>query len=740
MRILRLQLTLYDEHCSGEAEEVVARAVDQGWGPWFEALAEAPQIRLALHPSGACLAFMEHHRPFLLQRLVELLGRRQVELISGAWHGAVLHTLPNRDAVAQLLLYERRARAALGIQPKGMWLARGAWDPGLVRIAGVANLDYALVDAELIRAAGLGPGPLAAWYATERVGSGLGLLPLDRGLAAMIPSCSPSLVISELGARAETGWRFLSSAVSIDAFSNGKARNQRAFGGRVPWVASFLRLLGSQSAWLKTALPRPLVARAPCGGRVYPPSGTPVCTGRAALSPEGGRALEGAGRVALEGRQSGVPGPIGPPWEAFLARYDESDRLHKRMLRASDAWQRMRQHVKEGAPAELVSRLELARDHLLSAQAAPCYDTVVGGGALSGSLRHHAWSALAETERLVHDAFNELDRCHVEQVDLDGDGANELAIRTPALRAVVRPARGAALSELVVWGLGSIGNVFSRREEWWHALLGDPPSAVALVGQEEPSYEIEEDPTNEDGSTDVGVIPIPAPEPPQLAVADSERLRWTDRHRRALFQDHFFGPHLSLEGLRRDQAQQTGDFLDADYQLQRFGPDEWGDVVGAFTREGVIRDGPGERLLRLEKQYRFKPQSPEFEVEYALSNRAHEPIRTTLGVELNLNLDSGRGSRRRLRLGTRPAASVDAAGDVPEVARVAWELGDLGRRVVIELSPAARVLYHPLEVPMVEGDSVVNAFQGTALMLCWPMELWGHEIRKIRILVKVEAG
>ena len=95
---------------------------------------------------------------------------------------------------------------------------------------------------------------------------------------------------------------------------------------------------------------------------------------------------------------------------------------------------------------------------------------------------------------------------------------------------------------------------------------------------------------------------------------------------------------------------ENGQFLDEPYEFVRAEREE-DDVVVSLARDGAISAAGAQRLIRIEKRYRFVGGSPSFSLNYQISNRYQEPLQSLFGVELNINLDGEDSNRRYMVMG-----------------------------------------------------------------------------------------
>lgn len=109
-----------------------------------------PSCRISVSISGRHLDwFARHHREFLLV-LSELAGRKQMEILGGAYYTPLLPTILPADRVGQIELFTTALRRHTGKRPRGMVIPNNAWDPSLVSSLKTCSMDYVMMDTRLI--------------------------------------------------------------------------------------------------------------------------------------------------------------------------------------------------------------------------------------------------------------------------------------------------------------------------------------------------------------------------------------------------------------------------------------------------------------------------------------------------------------------------------------------------------------------------------------------------------------
>lgn len=747
MRQISLLMAVHHHQPAGEEEDVIARAVDAAYRPLLEALWAFPGIRMALALTGALPEWLEANDAAFLDRLRALVERGQVEMLGGAHWGAPLHAIPERDALAQLQHHQAWLQRRLGASSRAAWLTDGAWDGCLPRLLARAGASITFLDDAMIGLTGLS-GPPDGWYVAEREGTAIGILPVDRALSVMMPWSSPKGFVAALQERASAGRQLAVVAVPGEQLGVHPHSARWCWARERGWIRRFFETLRAQDFWLRTTLPGSVLQRTRPRGRVAPMPGTPPEVGVAALEAREGRTLLRRVR-AVEERPPAPSDPsrwvVGPPWESFLVRYDEANRLHKRVLRTSLALflarKKLEKRPEAGArPPE--AALVAAHDDLLRVQGASFYHGGPGGGLLRPEVRHRAWQDVLRAEHTVRGLLGDTARMQHEIADHDCDGQREVLLQTPFFSVVVRPAMGGAITEIGLWELGNLLNTLTRREEVWHEELAVDTSLPMLVEEadEEATEELEVGEAGERTITEIGAVGeqevtsgtfaapgggfAPRPALPPLE-AELDRMLFVDRCRRAAFQDHFLGAQTTLENLRRGQHPELGDFMEGAYQLIDLDDDgEEAHVVVA--REGVCMDGGRQHLVRVGKSYRFYRDRPCVDVGWEITNRLAEPFQSRFAVEINLGLD-GAFIDRYLEIPGRGVYPLDQVFEEREVLQLHWVLRDRRRRVRLQWASPATLYHYPVMVPVRTRLGYRAGFQGTCLILAWDLSLWGGE-------------
>ncbi len=743
MSVLVLAPVFHAHQPPGTPDKHVEQAYQQRYKPLLLALSRLTNVKAAVHIDGWLQSWLARHHPTFIERLGELRAARRVELLGGGWADPFLGGLPERDALGQLQWQTRLMSRRFKMKPKGAWLAELAWDPALPGLLTRSGYTYALVDAGAFEATGI-QDPWGVFH-TERQGARLTLIPVDRRLRELLPpERSLDATRAYLEGRMADGVECVVWACELDRCLplDDERRSLRA-------LAAWLKALDAWGHEVKTLRVGDLLSRVQRQQRAYLGSWFPRERMACAADP------------TAPGFEVGVVAP----WERFLLRYEEANRLHKRMLLVSEQLVRLRNRIRETPPAKrraLKEALDAATLHLYSAQASDVLWHGPHAGVYDARLRHRAWRDLLEADSRVAHTLGEGTDIRQLRLDYDADGRQEIVVRTARLGAVLDPNEGGALVELDLWDLpGNLVNTLRRRRERYHddldrfanlpALVFESDEELASVDTEADalsfdvdgdghriwSDELVEDEESDELSfydeDDAGAARVAAirvgPTATSEAIGPEELVRHVvvDKLQRVCFTDHFLGASASLDNIARGRFEDAGDFADAEYQVLAAENQDLLDAYGVtMAREGHVTQDGEERLVQVSKRFVFHRDLPAVDVRYEITNRYHTTIRSRFAVGLSFGLDGLTGPGRYLDFG-RSRALTSERGEVDGISTVVWVDERRKFKVRIDLGQQARIYHFPLRTVASSGGKLRLLDQGFGLLLAWPLQLWGEE-------------
>ncbi len=640
-------------------EEAYAKAYE----PFLQALERHPRVRLALHYSGCLLDWLRDHQPGFLSRVKALAASGQVELLAGGYYEPILPLLPEADRQGQLAQMRAALRVHLGAEASGCWLTERVWEPDLPATLAAAGLRYTMVDANQFATAAAWLPPnlqvredefwdLLGCYTTECAGSSVVLFPSSKRLRYWLPFQPVERTIAFLKRLRRDEPVAITFADDGEKFGFWPETHRWVY--EEGWLDQFLTALEQEAGWLTTTTFRDYLAKRRPDGRVYLPCGSYE------------EMLEWSGGH----------------FRNFFAKYPEANAMQQKMLRASRLLQTLREGG--GPPARArrsavtVNGSRVAHDQLLqratrelyTGQCNCAYWHGVFGGLYLSHLRRAVYAHLIAAEELASRAAG--DAAPVTALDADGDGVDELRLRTGAMSLILDPDEGGAVTEWVLSGARlNLLDTLTRRPEPYHRKVRSTALQAVAAG----------------GSTPASIHDLVG-----VKERDLESCLVYDDHRRSAFLDYALPRLPSLEEVVRSGW--------AEQRLWPPGPFRWRRARGT-PRATLVRDLGGGRVL---KTLRLDARRASVECRYEL-DRLDVPV---TALEFNLSLRDGR--------------YLAAAGQGADVTSFDIEEPALGVRLRLAIDPPATLFHFPIETVSESEGGLERTYQGLCLVCCWALD------------------
>lgn len=695
---LHFLLGIHNHQPVGNFDSVVDDAVVRAYHPFLETLDRAGGgLPLTVHCSGGLLEALKARARPTFDLLGRLAADGRVELLGGGFYEPILALLPDWDKVGQIQALTHFLKSHWGVTPRGMWLAERIWEPQLPRVLREAGVEFVLVDDSHFALAGLDPETLGGYYLTEEQGASVAVFPINQRLRYLVPFSDPGESLRYLEGRRGAG------AVTMvddgEKFGAWPGTDRLVYGER--WLERFLDALRA-APWLHVStFSRYLDARPPAG-RVYLPTAAYTEMGEWALPPAAAAELTAA-RHRLQDLPDGERLARllrGGFFRNFLLKYPEIGDAYWKMLRLS-------RRVHEGLAARPRDpRLLAARERLWQGQANDAYWHGVFGGCYLPHLRRAVKSALIGGERSLEGVGKPIG-IEWTRADVDGDGQAEVSVRTRSLGVLMRPARGGSLTELAwMGGEVDVADVLTRRPEAYHRQVAERP--------------------RESAPDEVKTIHSA----PEVKEAGLPALLRYDRFRRAVLLDGLFPPAEGGAPL---------DPLDPwDAAWMAVGERSLDHEVKASPREVAVLCSllrPDGRPMALQKSLIVAADDPAVTAGYRLRWEGEEPLDARWAVQCNLTLSAGDAPGRYFRVAGRP--SLGSRGRLEGAHGLAMVDEWLGGEVALSFTAPAEVSWAPVETVSLSESGFERIYQGSALLVAWPVRLAPGETWEVSLRVRV---
>jgi alpha-amylase/alpha-mannosidase (GH57 family) len=700
---------VHDHQPVGNFLHVLENAYEKAYLPFIEVLKKYPFMQISIHYTGVLWDFFKDHHPEFLETLRELVKKGQLEMMTGGYYEPILAVIPDADKVGQIKRLTQTISEEMGIIPQGMWIAERVWEPHLPKYLVEAGVEYIIIDDYHFKKSGLRDEDLHGYYLTEEDGKVLKVFPGSETLRYIIPFHPPEETLeylsrlrggaSEAAIFADDGEKF-----GIWPYTYHSVYEEG-------WLERFFQLIEKNLDWIEPMSLGAYATRQRPLGRIYLSCSSYIEMDEWSLPTEAmveyARVVEKLKELP-EGEQTRrfLKGGF---WRNFFAKYPESNDLHKRVLHLRG---KIGDEKRRSAPKD--------QDPLLYLHRAQCNDAYwhgVFGGLYLPHLRYGIYENLIKAEALYDQKVHrEKEWIDLERLDFNGDGDEEVILRNPET-VFLLSSRGGSLLEMDdrLKAFNILGTL-TRRKEGYHQKL----------------LESREQATKEEVST--------AKTKTIHEIFDSkekglDRYLQFDGYRRASFLDHFIAEPMDFESFRRCQYHEEGDFIKEPYEIELSRKRKYSEVI--FSRSGSLRKEGGGDPIKIEKSFSILTRRKVVKASYQLTYQG-EKRKTNFGIEFNINLLAGDAPDRYYHipghsLEDRRLASMGALNDMMEI-HLADEWNKL--EVILKADKPCHLWRFPIETVSLSEGGFEKIFQGSSLLLYWPLELEpGGEFR-----VSLELG
>ena len=673
-------MVLHGHQPVGNFNHVFQMAYQKCYRPVLDLLDAHPGVKTGLHISGPLFEWIEDNQPQCMDMIGWMVERGQIELLSGGFFEPLLASIPARDARGQLFLMNNYIIEHFKTRPEGFWLTERVWDSSIPAVLKDTGLEYTIVDDTHFYYAGLKQEDIYGPYITEKEGHILKLLATPMVMRYMIPFRLVEDVISHLKSQEDMGRTVALYGDDVEKFGLWPGTHEWVL--EKGWLETFFSSLESNTGWLQTSLPRDYVSSTPPMGRIYLPQASYEEMTEWALPAERSYNLEKIiASLKNEGRwEEWRPFVRGGIWDNFLVKYEESNRMHKKMYFLS----------------EKAADNEDARGFIWRGQCNCAYWHGVFGGLYLGHLRRAVHENLAKAQASIMARSDK--KIAVFKDDIDRDGHDEVLIWDHEAGIGVSPRKGGGIFELCHFPTSlNLSDILTRRREAYHYELGKVrPTDV---------------PKKEKNG-------IPSIHDISQSGEDLIKLLTYDKYDRISLLDHFLGENTTLQNYAANDYPEEGDFVQGQYRIE----EEKATTDSALIR--LARKGSiGAIRLQLNKSINVKTASG-IVIDYFFENKSQEPLLTRYGCEFNLNLYSDLDPERYLLC--RESKTVRNLSETgAEDNLTGFELVNKADRltVIFEFSRPLSSWFYPLMTVSKSEEGFEYTYQGTSLLFHFPMDL-----------------
>ena len=701
----RLVLGFHCHQPVGNFDGVFAQNFETAYQPLIETFSEFPTIKFNLHISGPLWEWLETNRPFYFNKLAELIDRKQLELLGGAWAEPILPMIPRRDRIGQIRHFNEIITKRFGKAPRGMWLAERVWEQDLVESLARAGMEYTVLDDYHFHRAGIDPDKLGGYFLTEDQGHLLRLLPNSEPLRYLVPWQEPEKTIEHLLELADSGTPAPLAITADDGEKFGGWPGTYELIYEKKWLARFLTMLVANQERIQTNTFSQIIDELPPLGRIYLPPASYREMTEWVLPPDRLEIYK-TGQKNLELADAEFAKPIqsffapGGYWRNFLVKYPEAAEMASHMRSVSQTIARIENAFHSSRPTTAQKMaLKAATTDLYRSQCNCPYWHGAFGGLYMPHLRNAIYRHLILAENHIDQILapsGDYIRCL--ESDFDADTKPEIRLDNRHLIAWIDPDQGGQIYELDDRRTSTnILATLNRRLEPYH-------HAVAQSAQQsKEETESPEGPSNlHDRIT--------------LKQEGLDQLLIYDLHPRKALVDHLWPSNTTPSDWTAGTERELAPWPNSEYRLTSISKSE-----DSVTVELSHQFECDERPLSIHKQIHLNRQSNALEVTYRLDGLAdREPLK--FAVEINMAAMAGHEHDRQFRdhLGQN-LGMLDSSLTLqrPQSLTVMDGWLNLASRLDWQNHLPDEVWTMPIKTVSNSEGGYESVFQSTSIAACW---------------------
>ena len=567
MKKIYFAIALHFHQPVGNFEHIFERAYQLCYHPFLKLLLNYPGINMTFHLSGSLLDYLEVRHPGILKLLKKMISRGQIEMLNGGYYEPIFTAIPKRDLSAQIKMMSDHLKKNFNSSPKGVWIPERVWEPQLASFISKLGIRYSILDDAHLIKAGVRKKDIRGYFLTSPK---FAVFASDETLRYKIPFRAPQETIDyfhNASSGKEDNTLFVYGD-DVEKFGEWPGTYKRVY--KQGWLKNFFNLLIKNKDWIKSVkLSDYLESNKPQGKLNIP---------------------QASYREMMEW--------AGGSWMNFLAKYPESNQMHKKMCYVSSKIEKLSKRVSpvrnktpgvsglsltrisNGVKKKDQNKLRIAEKELYKGQSSCAYWHGLFGGLYLYHLRQAVYSYLIKAEKIADSILHGKKECFViKEIDYDLDKKEEVIMESKTFSVYLDPHEGGIIKELDYKPLSlNLINTLSRKKEPYHKKI-------------------------------------------------LKKKLYYDRFPRYSLRDHFIKEELKQEDFMNSSYKELGGFSDRSYTVKR-------------RKEGVLLERKAKVLnseFKLSKEIKIKSKR-KIEIIYHLKKFGSPKSDALLGVEFNLTM------------------------------------------------------------------------------------------------------
>ncbi|MDR1932840.1 MAG: DUF1926 domain-containing protein [Spirochaetales bacterium] len=314
----------------GLKDPEIEKIYQRDYKSFIAAVYNFPRLCCTFHFSGSFLLWLDTHHPEFTGVLQEMTGRKQLEMLGGAFYDPILPIIPRADRIGQFEKLTAWLRKNFGPRPRGGWIGETEWEPFLASALSSCGMDYVFLSDNHFASAGIAFDQRFQPYITEDQGQTLTIFPLFDDWGQDLLSLEPQEIVEKIrSVHSDGARRLLTILVDGSRFGGAAEGHKRWY--REKRLEKLLGLLQEAGDWLELIHPGRFLRQYPPKLKAYFPCGSRTGLMRSAFTPEEKSLYDALAKNTKSGREKRTVVSGNGFFRRFLTRYPESNDLYAKM-------------------------------------------------------------------------------------------------------------------------------------------------------------------------------------------------------------------------------------------------------------------------------------------------------------------------------------------------------------------------------------------------------------------------
>ena len=709
MKTINLILGNHNHQPVGNFDFVFESTYQKAYKPFLDMLEKYKDIKFNFHYTGSLLSWIEKNHPEHIEKLKNLAKEKRIEIQSGGFYEPIMPSIPDKDKDIQIKKLNNYIKDKFKVKAKGAWIAERVWEPTLVKNLAKNGIKYIMIDDSQFLTTGIDTKNIYGYFITDNENYKLNIFPISQELRYLIPFREVEKSIEYLKSIAtEEGDRVV--VLHDDGEKYGDWPGTQKWVYEDKWLENFFEALSKEKDIIKTTTYSEYIKKYPPVSKIYIPNGSYEEMLTWVLPAK----VQDEFHSKLEELKKSNENEIitrfmrGGFWRNYFSKYSESNRMNKRMIYASNIFDRFKFKRNKD---KIKEDKESALDYLLQGQCNCPYWHGTFGGLYLNNLRHATYSNLIKSTSISEKNIYGENYFIKKNIDFDMDGRDEVIIYSEKETLIFHSLSGS----LIEWDL--------KKE--------NPINLIDTLKRREEAYHISAMRNTNNNNQNEGHVSIH-----EIAKKVDEKIAKYlvfDKNEKVFGVDHFLNKMPSAEEFQLLQYEENANFFESFYKIIEDKIDkDFAKVI--FKIKGKING----KEINLIKKYIVNSKGG-FLLEATLENKSKEDIEFVYALENNITLLAG-GEKDRYYTGEnkRISENLSETGEWTGKIFAMTDEAYIKIKILIEAEEETTFLYMPNYTISDAVDKLEMNYQNSTIVCLKKINLKPNEKKYYKIKVNTK--